>query len=193
MRNTILVLLALFAAASAFGQKIEDVAVTISPSLQEQGEIAYSGKPLSWDRFKGKPDNSCGFVAMTYSGIKMRYTYATRNGVTTAQVQLCPYMEENLSWYKEQGHDDYTLAHEQKHFDITALVTQEFAAELKKKSFNVSSFSSELKQMHEEYLHKLAQMQARYDEETEHGVNAEKQKKWSKQLGKELDRAGIGI
>jgi hypothetical protein len=192
MRNIILLLLALFATTNAFAQKIEDVAVTISPSLQEQGEIAYSGKPLTWDRFKGKPDNSCGYVAMTYSGIKIRYTYATRNGVTTAQVQLCPYMEENLSWYKAEGHDDYTLAHEQKHFDITALVTQEFATELKKQSFTVSNFSAALKQMHQEYLHKLAQMQAQYDEETEHGVNAERQKKWSKQLSEELQRAGIG-
>jgi len=187
-----LLLLGLFNTVNAFAQKIEDMTITISPSLQEQGEVAYSEKPLTWDRFKGKPDNSCSYIAMTYSGIKMRYTYATRNGVTKAEIQLCPYMEEGLSWYKAEGHDDYTFAHEQKHFDITALVTQEFAAELKKKSFNVSNFSSELKQMHQEYLHRLAQRQAKYDEETEHGVNAERQRKWSKELSEELQRAGIG-
>jgi hypothetical protein len=192
MKHITLLLLALCITTALCAQTIENVTVKITPSLQEEGESAYSGKPLTWDQFKGKPDNSCGFVAMTYSGIKMRYTYATRNGVTTATVQLCPYMQEDLSWFKQEGHDDYTLAHEQKHFDITAIVTQEFAAELKKRSFNVSTFSAELKKMHAAYLHKLAQMQAKYDEETEHGVNTERQNQWSKQLSEEMRRAGVG-
>ena len=66
-------------------QQISELEVVITPSLQEEGELPYSGIPLTWDNFKGAPDNSCDFIAMTYSGIKMKYEYKSRNGKAQAR------------------------------------------------------------------------------------------------------------
>jgi hypothetical protein len=181
MNRFCLLLVAALISTASLAQKISDVDVVITPSLAEEGELAYSESPLTWDEFKGNPDNSCQYIAMTYSGIKMKYEYKTRNGLATARVLVCPYMDIKQSWYKAEGHNNPTLAHEQRHFDITALVANEFAQEVKNMSFNVSSFAAD--------IDRLTEMQKKYDQETEHGIRHEEQALWDKQLKREIRKA----
>ena len=182
-------LLAVAVAIPCLGQEIQKIEVVIAPSLKEKGEMPYSPTPITWDEFKGSPDRNSEFIAMTYSGIKIKYEYRTRKGVTEAKVHLCPYMDINQSWFKPEGHNDPTLAHEQRHFDITAVVARQFAEELKKRKFTVQSFPSEIKLLHKEYIDKLAEMQQQYDEETEHGIKPDKQAMWDKRLAEEVRKA----
>lgn len=170
-------------------QQIRELEVVITPSLQEDGELPYSGVPLTWDNFKGAPDNSCDFIAMTYSGIKMKYEYKSRNGRAQAKVLLCPYMDITQSWYKKEGHNDPTLAHEQRHFDITAIVARQFADELKTRQFTVETFQKEMTILHKKYIDKLAKMQAEYDKETDHGIKTEIQAAWDKKLAEAVRKA----
>jgi hypothetical protein len=182
-------LLALMSSINSDAQEIKNLEVVITPSLKEAGELPYTGTPLTWSNFKGSPDHSCDFIAMTYSGIKIKYEYRTKRGNTEARVLLCPYMDVNQSWYKPEGYNDPTLAHEQRHFDIAAIVANEFADELRKRKFRLETFREDMKALHKEYIQKLAEMQKQYDVETEHGIHQDNQALWNKRLAEEVRKA----
>lgn len=184
-------LFAVIVAMPSFGQEIEKVEVVITPSLKDKGEVPYTLTPITWNDFKGSPDQGSEYIAMTYSGIKIKYEYRTKKGVTEARVLLCPYMDINQSWYKPEGRNDPTLAHEQRHFDITAIVASQFAEELKKRKFTLQSFPGEMKLLHKQYIDKLAEMQKQYDEETEHGIKPDKQAMWDMRLAEEVRKAMV--
>ena len=98
-------------------------------------------------------------------------------------------MDITQSWYKKEGHNDPTLAHEQRHFDITAIVARQFADEIKTRKFTVENFQKEMKILHKKYIDKLAKMQAEYDKETDHGIKTEIQAAWDKKLAEEVRKA----
>jgi hypothetical protein len=181
--------LAVFATSVSYAQEIKNVEVLITPSLQTEGELPYTSTPLTWKNFKGSPDHSCDYIAMTFSGIKIKYEYKTRKGVAEARVLLCPYMDVNQSWYKAEGHNEPTLAHEQRHFDITAIVAKEFAEEIKARKFILKTFPEEMKLLHKKYIDRLAEMQKQYDAETEHGIKHDQQALWDKRLAEEVRKA----
>ena len=185
-----MLLLAVFTTTAAcFSQTINNLEIIINPDLKEGNELPYTNQPITWNEFRGKPDNTCGFIAMTYSGIKLKYSYQTRNGVAAAKVEVCPYMDLSQSWYKKEHCNDSTLVHEQRHFDITAIVTRQFIDDLKSRNFTMANFSSEIKKMHHQYLQKLAEMQRQYDGETLHGTIPDKQAAWNQQIFEEVQKA----
>jgi len=172
---------------SCFAQEVFNVEVHLTDALKEKNEVPFSASKLTWDDFKGEPDRSSPWVAMTFSGIKLKYDYSGRNHVYNARVFIYPYMDPSTSWYKEKGHDDYTLAHEQLHFDITILMAKKMAIAIKKhKAYNAKNYAKTINRIHEEYLKKLKLMQNHYDEETRHGINRQKQSQWSLKIKQEL-------
>ncbi len=189
LRSCIL-LLSLFANVAVSAQEIKDIEVTVTSALLEDGELPYTSS-LTWKDFKGRPDNSCSYIAMTYSGIKLKYDYKTRNGVTSVRVRLTPYMETTKSWYKPEGYNNPTLAHEQKHFDITAIMAARLAKELKEHRFTLPSLSGDISDLHNTYLKKLKKMQEEYDEETDHGVKLDKQAAWDRKIATALKEAQL--
>lgn len=183
MRCVFLFVSILFAAYIARGQEIRKVEVIITPELRESGEVYYAAKRLSWEDFQGRPDYNCGFAAMTYSGIRIRYEYKTRRGVTSARVFLTPYMDQSKSWYKEGALDpNSTLTHEQGHFDITAMLTSELAAAIRKTRFSAEAFAHDIMQLHKTFMEELRRKQREYDAETNHGLSREDQNAWNRRL-----------
>jgi len=189
MRKLGLLLIAAFTHFVSFSQEIKEMEVVLNPSLMDSDELPYSTRPITWGEFKGAPDNSCGYIAMTYSGIKLKYAYKNHNGVISAKVELCPYMDLSRSWFKKDHCSDSTLGHEQRHFDITAIVTRQFSEELKTKNFSLETFPTELKKLHKDYLKKLAEMQEAYDGDTNHGTLHDKQAAWDKKIADEVSQA----
>lgn len=180
-------LLLLSATYKSFAQKkIQDVVVIMDPMLVSQQELAYSDKPISWAHFKAKPDESVPFVAMTFSGLKIAKRFSITNGLTEATVSLFPYMDPDRSWYKPARCNDGTLAHEQRHFDITALLAYRLADELRKQEFTVDDFATKVDAIYARYVQKIADMQAAYDKETGHGTKADAQANWDKKILREL-------
>jgi hypothetical protein len=189
MGRFFLLLAAASISATSFAQKIQNVDVIFTPSLIETGELAYSESPLTWKHFKGNPDRNSHYVAMTYSGFKIKMESKSRKGEASARLLICPYMKTKQSWYKDEGHNEYTLAHEQRHFDITAIVTRQFAEEVKRLSFTSSNISAEISKLYDKYNERLREMQNRYDEETNHGIKADQQAIWDEQLKQEIRKA----
>lgn len=187
MKGTIgLIAIWIFSVSYAFGQTNVTADVIITDALQERNEVSFSNPALTWDDFKGKPDKHSEWTAMTYSGIKLRYEYKHHKDNYTVKILLYPYMDKTRSWYTDAGHNNYTLAHEQRHFDITILITKQLAEKMRSMEYSPHNFAKQINNVHDEYLEKLRQMQDDYDEETRHGINKYKQRIWDRRIESEL-------
>jgi predicted secreted Zn-dependent protease len=155
-----------------------------SPAFHPNDNLNFSWKhdrKLVWSDFKGKPDKSNPASALTYSDIHIGASVI--NGKISVDVQN--YFDVKLSWTKNKT-SVQLLAHEQLHFDITELYTRiirrrmnEIASEQTLKDGSFNKESSKLLQQWHDY-------QVKYDDETNHGVNIEKQKQWENLVQNQL-------
>jgi len=188
MRKLSLLILAITITVASYSQEIKTLEVIMNPELISDGEIAYSDAPINWLHFEGKPDKNSKYIAMTHSGVKISLQRKVENGIASAKVELFPFMDPRKSWYKKDRCNDNTLAHEQRHFDITALFARMLAAEIKKGSFTIANFSGEINKVYTRQMQKLKAMQLVYDEETNHGTLPEQQAAWDKRIAEELQK-----
>lgn len=162
------------------------VDVVLSSSADSVEHLAYSDEPLRWDDFKGSPDITSPWDAMLYSGIAISYKYHYRKGATYVQVIVTPYMNRQRSWYKPTGFNPLTLQHEQRHFDITAIVAAQLADQIRNTVFTSPDFKGTISALHRYYMARLAEMQHQYDDETEHGYRSRMQDTWNGQIADRL-------
>ena len=144
-------------------------------------------KPLSWENFKAEPDSSSEFYAMTNSGITFGWNYSTKTGIAELTHEVFAKFAPHKSWVKKEFADENLLAHEQLHFDITEL----YARMLRK---SISEYTpgenirEDLRQIYEKNGEERNTMQARFDEETDHGNNSNAELTWRKIVEIELER-----
>jgi hypothetical protein len=194
MRRLHFIILVIFATTISFSKEakktdVRSVQVVIDQSLREHEEVAYSPTSLEWKDFSGEPDTVSQWGALTFSGIRLRYKYVTKNDSTKAVVQILPYMSKDKSWYKPYAMNGYTLEHEQRHFDITAIVANELADEIRRTNFNTVDFPTAITLLHKKYIKKLSKMQREYDTMTQHGDNYEEQQNWNNKLSNLLQES----
>jgi len=130
---------------------------------------------LDWSDFQGAPDYNDNFVkALTASSIK--YSYSC-NGVYL-DYDINAVFKKDQSWVKEEARTDYTLAHEQIHFDITELHVRRLKEKLNARIFycdEVAKFESIVTSALEDWR----AQQVQYDKETFYSVIEEKQQEWN--------------
>lgn len=192
MKKIIVCLLVIFATFISFSREakktgIRSVSVVIDKSLTDQTEIPYSFQPLSWEDFTAAPDSTSQWGAVTHSGIRLSYHYSEKKDSMRAEVMLLPFMDREKSWCKPAAMNNYTLEHEQRHFDITALVTHELAEEIKKTNFYLLDFPATIMKLHSKYIEKLKEMQETYDNATAHGDHFQAQLEWNEKIKARLN------
>jgi len=150
-------------------------------SFQTADQIPYTeSRKLTWDDFQGKPDAASPFKARTESNLSI--DVGTKDGVVTVTMQTC--FDKKRSWVKEKK--DILLIHEQTHFDIAELWSRKFKQRIKGKTYSAKTFQKELSTMHADIQKEGKAMQAQYDKETEHSINAKAQSIWSKKISADL-------
>ncbi|WP_299103367.1 DUF922 domain-containing protein [uncultured Winogradskyella sp.] len=141
---------------------------------------------LTWADFKASPDSDSDAVALTASGITFGFGVKTSGKrivefSTTVESHFYP----NKSWYKKAQSDAHILGHEQLHFDLTELYSRKLRQEISKLQVN-QNVKKQLNRLHEDINLKLSAAQAKYDRETQHSINAVKQREWANYVEKEL-------
>ncbi len=162
--------------------------VTIAPSNEDKDKIVYSTTtPLKIADFKGDTSQSKGDeMAMTNSGFSMEFNSEVKNGTIYVHVTLCPYFSISKSWFKHAEQPDYLLAHEQGHFDITALKTCEMAETIRKTHFTKENYADLLKDFQTKFGNEAVAEEDKYDGETNHSIVVEKQLEWTKLLREQI-------
>lgn len=143
---------------------------------------------LTWNDFKGEKNTESDAVAVTSSGITFSYVVRKTNSRIVdfkARVEARFYPEK--SWVVMELADNYVLAHEQLHFDITELHVRKLRKQIS--AVRVSqNLDRILNAMHQNMNKELANMQNQYDAETNNSIDKIAQVKWIIYVSEELKK-----
>ena len=141
-----------------------------------------SGRPLTWADFKARP-TSDRLAALTSSTIDAKVGCVDYQFSATVRAVFTP----NESWVRNMAQaSPALLRHEQLHFDLT-----EIHARLLRQKLSLVKLDCEKLQPAFGNLTKMAFLtwqreEARYDQETNHGLNAPRQQAWDQQIQQRL-------
>lgn len=149
--------------------------------------IHYSrSRPLTWADFKGTATNTGMEAALTASGFGYNLSMRTSGSQGNINISVYCYFDKKGSWVKPKGLTPYILNHEQRHFDITYIAAYDFLQRVKTLSLSTNTCASVLQNVYSIFSSSLSKMQSDYDEQTEHGLNAEMQQKWNNFIAERL-------
>ena len=141
---------------------------------------------LTWNDFKGEQHVETNAIAVTASGITFSYKVRKAN---SRIVDFTPSVEAHFypdkSWVKLEQADDYILAHEQLHFDITELHVRKLKKQISTLKIT-QNLGSILDKLHQNIKKELSVMQNKYDSESNNSINKVVQHKWEKFIDEEL-------
>jgi len=174
-------------AALAQKQVAVEVSVGIAKTTDLDNLILYhTDRPLRIGDFKGRPDKTSPGVGATYSGIMMTMESREERGVLKITVTLAIYFDRTKSWMKKEGRNDLVLAHEQLHFDLTAIKACALAKAIAKEQYTAGNVKERLRALQQEHTKELGEWQQAYDSETRHGVLREQQEQWAQRVARGL-------
>ncbi len=141
---------------------------------------------LTWEDFKGKPNQETDAVAITASGLTFSYSInKTPQKVHSFKTLVKAHFYPEHSWCKKEMVDDHILKHEQLHFDITELHARKFRKRITTLKPTLD-LNEKLNDLHQEINKELAAFQDTYDTQTDNSINKEAQLNWQKEVAKQL-------
>ena len=140
---------------------------------------------LTWEDFLGKPVRSASFVASTNTGISFRYSYSIKNEDVNVEYSVESFFQPQGSWYIPEKVSPYILRHEQAHFDISELHARILRKNLKGRKFS-KKVKSEIEGIYQQVEQKRRAMQTKFDAESDHSRDEEKENFWQKYIANQL-------
>ncbi len=137
---------------------------------------------LTWDDFKGKPDTTTEYLAVTDCNFNTKF-FSNKD---TLHISTKCYMECKTSWKKKKTLSTALLKHEQLHFDIAELYVRKLKLELVKMAVTKKEAQKKIDEISKLNTQQFKQYQALYDKETDHSKIKVKQLEWEKKITKEL-------
>ena len=167
------------------------VSLTDFTEKQEGDSIYYSvNRPLTWNDFQSKKGNN-KFDAEVFP----TFGYEERNeiikGIVIIRLKIKVYLPKSASWVKDGKKNEYSLNHEQRHFDIAKLVSEQFKKKIKQEDLPVANFDGQINVDYLDAYRELHTMQKQYDDETHHGTDQSAQQRWNVRIDKELKEYGV--
>ena len=141
-----------------------------------------ASRKLTWKDFTASPDRTSSNAALTSSSINVEFGY-NKSGLT--YTIKCRF-NKNLSWGRIKN--DYILAHEQGHFDISELYARMLYKSLKEYSFNSRTVNKDINDLYNAMMKEHRDMQQLYDLETDHSRDASQQDRWEIKISELLDK-----
>jgi hypothetical protein len=127
---------------------------------------------LRWADYKGKSDPAVGAAASTATYLGIDYNFSPK-GLT---YKITCSFSKNKSWGIHKT--TYILGHEQGHFDIAEVHARVLNKKMAAYKFNRNTYKNDLRKIYEEVIAEKELMQNKYDEETNHSIEKEKQAEW---------------
>lgn len=147
-------------------------------------------RKMTWNDFKGEMPRSTKFSAQIFNNFEYLAPLKLEDGILTIDLQMKVYMLKSMSWTSSTSLSDYSIAHEQLHFDLTKLVVERFK-EKAKQILTVDNYDSELQLLFIEMYREMNKIQKNYDDETNHSINVFEQQKWQSSTIEKMRNLGI--
>ena len=145
------------------------------------GEIAWkNSRKLNWDDFKAKADSKDPLHALTATNIDMKAE--CENG--QLKFKVASLFSTKESWTKNRE-SERLLFHEQLHFDITEIYARRLRKALTELKDGCNN-PEKINQIAESTFAEWKVQEDVYDKETNHGLDQEMMKVWTKKIAAEL-------
>lgn len=163
--------------------------VTIKPFsfIPNKDTVYYQERKVIWSDFLGQVRSQSRYGAAIYSSFGINSKMFVENGTIKIEVTPTVFTDKNMSWAKSEIKNEYSLKHEQLHFDICYLMALKFLKTIKiLKAVSLDDLSSMIQYEYLEFYKKTHELQEQYDAETNHSIFKEQQQKWDLQITKEI-------
>lgn len=157
------------------------------PQSDSEKMLWNENKKLTWEDFRGKPIPSASFVASTNTGINFQYSYSLKNDEVSVEYSVASFFYPEKSWFQPGKVTQHILNHEQGHFDISELHARILRKNLDGKNFS-KKIKSEIEAIYRQVEQKRRAMQVKFDAETDHSRNENKEILWEKDIAKQLQQ-----
>lgn len=154
--------------------------VTYDFKLFASNELPYIyGKQLTLNDFNCQKSNYNNVVGKSFTGISYSFTKYKGN----VNVEVCAIFDKQKSFIVVNNKTEKTLSHEQRHFDITYLLSIKFIDTLRSlRNIDEHTIENVYAKINKDWC----DLQNKYDLETEHSVNNSKQKEWDSLIYNEI-------
>jgi len=133
-------------------------------------------RKLTWADYKASPNPNSDAAASTTTYLAIDYDISSRH----FSYKIASRFSKTRSWGLHKT--DYILSHEQGHFDIAEVFARRLHQKMSAYTFNSRSYQKDLKKIYEDITKEKEDVQNRYDRETNHSINKEKQAEWLKKI-----------
>jgi hypothetical protein len=147
-------------------------------------------RPLTWDDFKSKTPNS-HYDAQVFPTIGYDEHTGVTDGTINVAIALKATLPKSAAWVRAGSKTDYTLNHEQRHFDIVKIVTEHFKQKLKTENLTPANYEGIINVDYLDAYREMDAIQKQYDDETRHGADQAEQGRWNEKIDKELREYGV--
>ncbi len=156
---------------------------------KHEKEIEWASKrKLIWEDFKGSPKSftNPNAAAQTYCGFAVQSNYVTM--FSTAKIFARNFFTCNLSWVRpDQKNRSDLLEHEQGHFDLCEIYTRMLRKEFTERRMTAYNINKEADVIFKNIYALYLERQELYEEETNYGLNEQKQIEWRTNINRELN------
>ena len=147
-------------------------------------------RKMTWTDFTGSMPKTSKYSAQIFNNFEYFAPLKLEDGVLTIALQMKVYMLKSGSWTSSTALSDYSIAHEQLHFNIAKLIVERFKQKAKQ-ILTVDNYDSELQLLFIEMYREMNRLQKEYDDESNHSINVGGQLKWQTQISEELRNYGV--
>jgi len=141
---------------------------------------------LKWRYFKAQPDPKNNAAALTEASIYYQISTTHRFAKFTVTCSFYPCK----SWVKTRS-TYRLLEHEQTHFDIAEYHKRLLMKEIMNRQYTAANIFASVQEFGKMITDLRKEMDDMYDLETNHSLNEEKQKEWTKKIDKLLKKLDV--
>ena len=154
----------------------------------EKGDTIFwsPSRKMTWADFTGNMPKTTRYSAQIFNNFEYIAPLKLESGILTINLQMKVYMLKSGSWTSSTSLSEYSIAHEQVHFDLTKIVVERFKQKAKL-LLTVDNYDSELQLLFIDMYREMNRLQKEYDDESNHSVNVSGQQKWQQFVDMELN------
>ncbi|MDP9078325.1 MAG: hypothetical protein M3O71_12910 [Bacteroidota bacterium] len=157
----------------------------------EGDSIYYSvSRPLTWADFQSMVPNS-KYEAEVFPTLGYDERTEIVRGVINLHLAIKVCLPKSAAWAKISSRNDYTLNHEQRHFDISKIASEHFKRKIRGIVISTSNYDGPINVAYLDAYREMTDLQKQYDAETHHGTYAAEQQRWNEKIDKELKNSGV--
>lgn len=149
----------------------------------DQDTVFYSAnRPLIYEDFRARARPGGRFAASIFSSFSFDVESEIVRGILEVKIISKVFMLKDQSWVRGESKNEYTLNHEQRHFDITQIVTERLKKKIQSLEIYPDEYDSVINYYYLEAFREMNQLQDLYDKETRHGIDRAAQERWNRKL-----------